>query len=72
MTDNNQFNKTIMTYCSLTENQYRMVLIWFVSFMVQATILYFIFPKKFDTKWFLMCMMLNVMYNISFFKLFSD
>lgn len=68
----NGVNETLMYYCNLTENQYRMVLIWFVSFMVQATILYLMFPDKFDTKWFMMCVVLNVMYNISFFKLFSD
>lgn len=62
----------IREYCDLSENQYRMVIIWFVSFMVQATVLYLMFPEKFNTKWFLMCMALNIMYNISFFKLFSE
>ena len=56
----------------LSDNQYRMVMIWVVSFIVQAAILYFIYPDKFNSKWFLIALVLNIFYNISFFKLFSD
>ncbi len=69
---NGRLTSAFREYTDLSENQFRMVIIWFISFLVQSTVLYLMFPDKFDTKWFFMAMTLNIMYNISFFKLFSE
>ena len=62
----------IKEYYELSENQSRMILIWVVAFLCQATILYLFYPDNFNTKWFLLALSLNIMYNISFYKLFSS
>lgn len=54
----------------LNEEQTVLIVSWIMSFLLQALVLYTMHNDKFDAKWFAICLVLNIMYNISYFKLF--
>ncbi len=54
----------------LSEEQTVLVVSWILSFLLQSIVLYTLHNEKFNTKWFFVCLVLNVLYNISYFKLF--
>lgn len=62
----------IMTYCGLTDNQYNLVIIFLFAFLVQVIAIYYLKPEKFDCRLFGIALVFAVLYNVTFFKLFSD
>lgn len=62
----------IQTTFGLSENQCRLVIIYFSAFIVQAVALLVLSPEKFKMNLFLILLTVNIMYNIMWMKLFSD
>lgn len=56
----------------LSDNQCRLVVIYFVACVVRALALIYLAPEKFGYKLFIMLLLLNIIYNIVWMKFFSD
>lgn len=62
----------IQTTFGLSENQCRLVIIYFTAFIVQSMALLVLSPKKFRPKIFVTLLAMNIFYNIMWMKFFSE
>jgi hypothetical protein len=56
----------------LSDNQYNLIVIFNICFIVQTICLYYLNPEKFNMKWCIICFITAFMYNIAYYKFFSD
>lgn len=62
----------LKTALELSDNQYNLILIYSISFIVSTLCLYYFSPHKFDIKWGIICFIMAILYNISYYKFFSE
>lgn len=55
----------------LSDDMRIIILFWLAYFLLQVLILYILFQDRFQGKWFPVCIILYISYNIAFFKMFS-
>jgi hypothetical protein len=56
----------------LSDNQTNLIVIYLVSFLVSTMCMYYLTPDKFNWKWGIVCFILAFLYNIAYYKFFSD
>ena len=56
----------------LSDNQYNLIVIYSISFIVSTICMYFLSPHKFDWKWGIICFIMAFLYNIAYYKFFSE
>jgi hypothetical protein len=56
----------------LSDNQCNLIMVYNLSFIVSTIYMYFTNKDKFDFKWCIICFVLALMYNVAYYKFFSD
>jgi len=56
----------------ITDNQCNLVIIYFISFLVQAIALYLMSPDKFRINIVIPLLLINIIYNSLYFKMMSE
>lgn len=56
----------------LSDNQYNLIIIYVVCFIVQTICLLYLNPEKFNITWCFLCFISVVFYNVAYYKLFSE
>jgi hypothetical protein len=63
---------TLKKALDLSDNQYNLIIIYTICFIVQTLCLLYLNPYKFNMKWFLLCFIAAIFYNVTYYKFFSE
>lgn len=63
---------TLKKALDLTDNQYNLIVIYMICFVVQSLCLIYLNPSKFNMTWCMLCFASALFYNVAYYKFFSD